>query len=200
MEVPKDIDTLYILEGKYLTDCVKVYNLHKLDFVNTVPGMNLNLFKSKSTNKYICTIKDYNMLLSSEIVELLKPYLMVSQDVTAVQTKPLNEYQSFESTSKDCIIRMVCTTNPPPKELYYVYPKLEQPNFVSGVSAGGNNNNCNLFQVTMTCNVLILSLIYDILSVNSRDETDIRLESGLSSHILLSVRIPDNSSLSGQIN
>ncbi|XP_049872600.1 uncharacterized protein LOC126371336 [Pectinophora gossypiella] len=133
LESPGDIDTIFILEGKYLADCIKMQSSN-LELVNTIPEVSLQLYKSRTVNKYICTIKDYNVVLSSEIVELLRQYLIVSVNVIAIQTKPLSDYQAMELSGQDCIIRAVSTTKR--IQLNLKYPKLEQPNIVSGVSAG----------------------------------------------------------------
>lgn len=93
------------------------------------------MYRELDTNRYVVAIKDCNLVLSSEVVELLKPYLDVSHDVVAIQTKPLADYQSNALSVQQCVIRTVTSSKSANKANY---PKLEQPNIISGISAGGN--------------------------------------------------------------
>ncbi|XP_059057320.1 uncharacterized protein LOC131850927 [Achroia grisella] len=129
----KEVGTLIILEGKYLSDIVNTHIKSNLEFVNSIKEVNLSLFKSE--DNLICFIKDYNLILSSDIVHILKPYLSIAQNVITILTKSLSEYQSSEYFNKDCIVRTIHTTKPS-KFIKYNFPKLEQPNLISGVSAG----------------------------------------------------------------
>ncbi|XP_053605054.1 uncharacterized protein PSMG1 [Plodia interpunctella] len=130
------VESFIILEGKYLTELVALHSQHELEVLNSITKVNLHIYKEKSLNSYLCVVKDYNLLQSSEIVELLKPFLLVSKNVIAIQTKPLAEYQSSEVTNTDCIIRAVFTSNLASKYLNFNYPRLEQPNIITGLSAG----------------------------------------------------------------
>ncbi|CAG9787736.1 unnamed protein product [Diatraea saccharalis] len=132
--VPDIINTLVLLEGKYLYDCVKNQSDNVLTMINSIKEVNLNVHKHQQLNLYICVIRDYNLLQSSEIVEILKPYILVSKNVVAIQTKPLIEFQTHELINKSCLIRTICSTKT--SNLNFDYPKLQQPNFISGVSAG----------------------------------------------------------------
>lgn len=136
MESPEEIETFVMLEGKYLSERIKSQTQQRLELINWIPEVNLQLFKVKMSNKYICTIKNYNLVLSSEIVQLLRQYLTVSTNVVTIQTKSLPEYQAMETSGQDCIIRTI-QTNKSSKEFDIKFPKLEQPNIISGVSAGG---------------------------------------------------------------
>lgn len=102
---------------------------------SSVPDVNLNLFELPS-NKYVCSIKDYNLLQSSEIVELMRPLLYKSNDVITIQTKPLLEYQTASQEFSPLIIRKL-TTSARAQKQDFKFKKLEQPNIVSGVAAGG---------------------------------------------------------------
>lgn len=137
LESPEEIEVFVLCEGKYLSDCIKMQGKDKLELINSIPEVKLNLFGSKTSNKYVCTISDYNVVLSSEIVGLLRQYLIVSHDVIAIQTKALPEYQTLQLSAQDCIIRTISTTKVPIKKNYIDFPKLEQPNIISGISAGG---------------------------------------------------------------
>lgn len=135
---PAVIETFMIFEGKYLYDCITQQTKCNLELINSIKEASLHLYKVESMDKYICVTKDYNLLQSSEIVELLKQYLNVSNDVVAVQTKPLAEYHSIELSNQNCVVRTVCTTVPSSSDI--CFPKLEQPNIISGVSAGGEES------------------------------------------------------------
>lgn len=135
MESPEEIETFVLLEGKYLSECIKPTH-DRLELINWIPKVNVQLYKVKTCNKYICTIKNYNLVLSSEIVELLKQYLIVSTNVVTLQTKALVDYQATDSSAQDCLIRTIRTSKVS-KGLDIEFPKLEQPNIISGVSAGG---------------------------------------------------------------
>ncbi|XP_075975627.1 proteasome assembly chaperone 1 [Anticarsia gemmatalis] len=134
MEPPTEIDTFIILEGRYLYDRVK--NQHELVHVNSIPEVNLHLYKSKLENNYICIIKDYNLVQSSEIVELLKEYIVTSSDVIAVLTKPLVEYQVAQFVNEEYVIRSLNTSTQTSRNINCKYPSLEQPNIIAGVAAG----------------------------------------------------------------
>lgn len=136
MEVSENINIFMILEGRYLAESIKMQL--KLEHVNSVAEVNLKLYKSEDSNCYICIIKDYNLLMSSEIVELIKPFLTSSRDVVAILTKPLVEYQVSELLVKEYVIRSLSTSKPVTKSLGINFPKLEQPNIISGATAGGN--------------------------------------------------------------
>uniref|UniRef100_S4P867 Proteasome assembly chaperone 1 n=1 Tax=Pararge aegeria TaxID=116150 RepID=S4P867_9NEOP len=129
------IDTLFILEGRYMSECVKMHPKFHLQLKNSILDANLHLFELPS-NKYVCTIKDYNLLQSSEIVELLKPLLTKSKDVITIQTKPLLEYQTASQLYSPLVIREVTTSTKTQKLCEFKFEKLEQPNIVSGVAAG----------------------------------------------------------------
>uniref|UniRef100_A0A2A4JA04 Proteasome assembly chaperone 1 n=1 Tax=Heliothis virescens TaxID=7102 RepID=A0A2A4JA04_HELVI len=134
VDIPKEIDTFIILEGRYLYDCVRAH--HNLELVNSNAEVNLCLFKTKELNNYVCMIRDYNLILSSEIVELLKKYITISKDVIAIVTKPIVEYQVSELVSKDYVIRSISSSKQSTSNLDIHFPNLEQPNIISGVSAG----------------------------------------------------------------
>ncbi|KAI5646015.1 hypothetical protein NE865_01908 [Phthorimaea operculella] len=133
LESPDEIETFLVLEGKYLADCIKSQDSN-LELINTIPAVNLKLYRSKVANQHICTILDYNLVLSSQIVELLRQYLIVSKNVIAIQTKPLAEHQA-SSPTVICTIRAVYTTQKQSLNIKQ-YPRLEQPNIITGVSAG----------------------------------------------------------------
>ncbi|XP_034829161.1 uncharacterized protein PSMG1 [Maniola hyperantus] len=135
LDLANGIDTLVILEGKFISECVKMHPQAHLQLKNCATEVNLNLFELSSL-KYVCTIKDYNLLQSSEIVELLKPLLCKSKDVITIQTKPLLEYQTANQAYSPLIIRKLTTSTPAQKPLDFKFEKLEQPNIVSGVAAG----------------------------------------------------------------
>lgn len=107
----------------------------KLELFTSIPEVNLNIFKADNDEYYICTVRDYNLLMSSQIVQLLRPYVLNCQDVVTIQTKPLSQYQTLNVSSDYCIIRTIATSKKPVKNISY--PLLEQPNMISGVSAGG---------------------------------------------------------------
>ncbi|XP_011550095.3 uncharacterized protein LOC105381981 [Plutella xylostella] len=132
--VPGQIENLFILEGNYLSECVKSQTHLKLQLIDSIPEVNLNIFNAVGTFNYFVTVKYYNLVLSSEIVECLKGYLKVARNVVALQTKPLPEFQTSVLTNQDCIIRTLSTTLPVSIDIKY--PKLEQPNIISGISAG----------------------------------------------------------------
>ncbi|CAH0399828.1 unnamed protein product [Chilo suppressalis] len=131
--VPDIIESLILLEGKYLYDCMK-NEIKNLTLIYTIKEIDLNVYQNQQSNVCISILRDYDILRSSEIVELLKPYITVSKNVVTIQTKPLTEYQSLELTNKNCLIRTICSTKASNLEINF--PKLQQPNFISGVSAG----------------------------------------------------------------
>lgn len=89
-------------------------------------------------NNYVCVIRDYNIVLSCEIVNLVKQYITISNNIICILTKPLVEYQVSERVHKDYVIRSLSTSKQSTNGLDISFPKLEQPNIISGVSAGGN--------------------------------------------------------------
>lgn len=110
-----------------------------LELWNTIPIVNLSVHKISDSLNYICLLKDYDLVKSSEVVNLLNNILTGSKKVVSIQTKSLSEYQTSLQHSVDCIIRTISTTNSLGKT---IYPKLEQPNMISGVSAGGKYTLC----------------------------------------------------------
>lgn len=110
-----------------------------MTLVNSIPEVAANLYKIKCYDEFIFTIKDYNLLKSSEIVELLKPIICKCGDVIALQIKPLSEYQTANPSTQTMVIRQIATsiTSSKLKKLNFNYDKLEQPNILSGISAGG---------------------------------------------------------------
>ncbi|XP_026734069.1 uncharacterized protein LOC113498302 [Trichoplusia ni] len=134
MEVPRDINTFIILEGRYIYDSIRTQ--HNLELINTIADVNLRLYKTKKLGNYVCVIRNYSLVLSSEIVELLKKYINISTNVVAMLTKPLVEYQVAELVTKDYILRSLCTSKQLSKPINIVFPNLEQPNIISGISAG----------------------------------------------------------------
>lgn len=132
------IDILYILEGQYLSDCIKSQPQHFMQLINSVPVENLQLYKLKSANKYVCTLKNYNLLHSSRLVELLKDIIYNSSDILVLTTKAISEYQSTNTKSQSCIVRKLNTSLPSNIFIDIKHKTLEQPNIITGVPAGGN--------------------------------------------------------------
>lgn len=130
----KEIGTFTLIEGKYLVKYIQTRTTVKLEYVNSIKDVNLNLFKVTDTNDYICLIKDYDLIKSSEAIELLKNYILNSKNFVVVQNKSLLEYQTGTQFEDDCIIRKISTANSTEN---VQYPKLEQPNIISGIGAGG---------------------------------------------------------------
>lgn len=125
---------------------------YELELVDSIPEASVSIFKARNTDIYVCTVRDYNLVRSSEIVEAIKDYLTASQNVLTIQTRPLTQYQST-ATPQECIVRSVATTKPLEMELKTKFPKLEQPNIISGLSAGvvSLREHLNLNGVALIC-------------------------------------------------
>lgn len=138
--VPAQIEKFIILEGRYIADSIQSLARFKLELVNVIQPLNISVYRSESSalEVYVCVLRDYNLLLASEIVDLLKMYFGISSDVIAVLTKPIAEYQATEYTAQEYIIRSLSTTKPSHISITKKIPNLEQPNIISGVTAGGN--------------------------------------------------------------
>ncbi|CAH4034067.1 uncharacterized protein LOC123713719 [Pieris brassicae] len=135
-EVPDTVDLLLILDGKHISDTVRLQEQDSIELINTVKEASLSLYKIKLRNAYICILKDYNLLLSSEIVELLRDFIEKSKDIIVFLNKPLAEYQTSNLTYQPCVIRCLKTTKNLTNLHGLNFPKLEQPNIISGVAAG----------------------------------------------------------------
>lgn len=153
---PKEIGTLFVIEGKYLADCIKLQSHLKLELISTVTEANLNIYKAENSD-YLCTVRDYSLIMSSQIVELLRPLLQDCADVVAIQTKPLSGYQTTNLFPQNCIIRTVSASVTLARKLDY--PLLEQPNIISGVSAGGITLCVIFYAVTSIALILKLPTI-----------------------------------------
>lgn len=116
-----------------------------LKLINSSTASNLHLYQIISRNEYVCTIKDYNLLQSSEIIDLIKPFIRNCDDVLTIQTKPLTEYQTASLETKPWVIRKLTTSTQSENLKDFNFSKLEQPNILSGVAAGGNKNYKTLF-------------------------------------------------------
>ncbi|CAH2084794.1 unnamed protein product [Euphydryas editha] len=136
LNIPEIIGTLFILEGKFFADCVKVQAKDHLKLINSSTGSNLHLYQILSCSEYVCTVKDYNLLQSSEIIDLMKPLISKSADVITIQTKPMTEYQTASLETQPWFIRKLTTSNPSKISKDLNFAKLEQPNILSGVGAG----------------------------------------------------------------
>ncbi|XP_068617328.1 uncharacterized protein PSMG1 [Battus philenor] len=133
-EINKEIDTFFIIDGKHLVHFIDLQS-QLLELINEIKEIGLKLFEIKTLNKYLCVVKDYNIVLSSEIVELLQPYLETCRNVITIQTNPMSEYRSTQVQIQPCLVRGIYTS----AELVssrYEFPRLEQPNILSGVAAG----------------------------------------------------------------
>lgn len=147
LKIPDKVNTLFILEGKFLSDCIKVQPKDNLKLVNSIAEVNAHMYEVKSDDQFVFTIKDYNLLQSSEIVELLRPILCKSADVITIQTKPLMDYQTANSSIHSCILRQLNTSTSSNKFQNFMYSKLEQPNILSGISAGGKQKFLTFFNL-----------------------------------------------------
>ncbi|XP_047515349.1 uncharacterized protein LOC125056333 [Pieris napi] len=136
LEVPDIVDLLLILDGKHISDKVRLQEQDSIVLINTVKEASLSLYKIKLRNAYICILKDYNLLLSSEIVELLRDFIEKSKDIIVFLNKPLVEYQTSNLTYQPYVIRCLKTTKSLTNLHGLNFPKLEQPNIISGVAAG----------------------------------------------------------------
>lgn len=115
-----------------------------MELINCVPEVHLHMYRIISYNKYIVVIRDYNLLQTNDLLEFLKPLLIQAHDVMVVQTKPLADYMSLEPLgNQNSVIRTVVTTKPG-AAADTPYPRLEQPNMITGVAAGGNQFSRNV--------------------------------------------------------
>lgn len=145
IDVPKNIDTFYILDGKYLADYILKRSSVELERFDSIIEHNVTVFRDKVSDNYICLLKQYDLLQSSEIVDLLKEFIINSKNVICIQSKPMAEYQVASKSEQDCVIRSICTSKNPSA----LHPRLEQPNIVSGVSAGG------MYEINIYISVLL---------------------------------------------
>ncbi|XP_028038019.1 uncharacterized protein LOC114248806 [Bombyx mandarina] len=134
IEIPNDIEIFILLEGKYLAHSIK-QNVCNLELINSVPEISLKIYKMHSLESYVCIIYDYDIICSSEIIHLLEKYITNSKEVISMITKPLVEYATSEVCHEECVIRRLSTKNCKNSSLSK-YPCLEQPNIISGISAG----------------------------------------------------------------
>ncbi|KPI94042.1 PREDICTED: uncharacterized protein LOC106121981 [Papilio xuthus] len=134
IDINQDIDTFYFIDGKYLKHFIDLQS-QQLQLINEIKEVNLRLYKIKLLHKYLCTIKDYDIVLSSEIVQLLEPYLESCKNIITIQTIPISEYRSTQFHVQPCVIRGLYTSAVANKS-EFEFPKLEQPNIISGVVAG----------------------------------------------------------------
>lgn len=154
VEINHVIDTFYFIDGKYLKNFIDLQS-QQLQLVNEIKEVNLRIYKIKLLHKYLCTMGDYDIVLSSEIVELLHPYLESCKNVIMIQTIPISEYRSSHLVHP-CIIRGLYTSAVTNKT-EFGFPKLEQPNIISGVAAGGNETHIfkvdifMLFEFSLIC-------------------------------------------------
>lgn len=81
-------------------------------------------------------MKDYNLVQSSEIIELLKDYITNSTDVIGIVIKPLVEYQVSQLVTTDYVLRSLLTSEQVSRGISDI-ASLEQPNIIAGVVAGG---------------------------------------------------------------
>ncbi|VVC96760.1 unnamed protein product [Leptidea sinapis] len=136
LEVPKNIKLLIILDGKFTSDCIRLQKQESVELINSIKNINLCLYKVKYSDSYICVLKDYDLLYSSEIVELLREILIASRDVVSVLNKPIMEYQTTHTRNHSCVIRSLCTSIKSSNLKGLHFTRLEQPNIISGVTAG----------------------------------------------------------------
>ncbi|XP_028175984.1 uncharacterized protein LOC114364164 [Ostrinia furnacalis] len=130
---PKIVDAVLIFEGEYLFHCIFAQTKNNLKLKNTVEEIGLSLYKIILTNNYVFVVRDYDMPRTGEVVELIRYFLNESKEVLTLQTRPLTEYQSPNPVCQS-VIRTVSTTNVKSNDL--LYPALEQPNMLTGISAG----------------------------------------------------------------
>ncbi|XP_041979808.1 uncharacterized protein LOC121733579 [Aricia agestis] len=133
LESNGNIKTTFILEGRYLSNCIKQAQ-ELAEPISSIDSVNLKLYKLKTDNVLVCTIQDYDLLQSSDIVEALRPVVSKSNNVISLLTKPLPDYQSTSLDSSMCIVRKLSTTTA--QDNQFNFKNLEQPNIISGVSAG----------------------------------------------------------------
>ncbi|XP_072932751.1 uncharacterized protein PSMG1 [Epargyreus clarus] len=134
LELPEKVDNFVLIESR--DDSILSEEKKNILEINCIKKANLRLYKTQTgANKYICIIKDCDMMLSSDVVKLLKDIITRSKVIVTIVVKSICEYQTEQPTLQSCIIRKVTTTNK--LNLMKIdYPKLEQPNIISGVSAG----------------------------------------------------------------
>ncbi|XP_045499236.1 uncharacterized protein LOC123696896 [Colias croceus] len=136
LNIPDEIDLFIIFDGKRITEAVQIRPQHSLQLVATVKDIGLELYKLRRQKAFICLLKDYNFLLTTDIVELLRVFLEKSEEVLVLVNRPISDYYSNTNLCHSCIVRTLCTTITPEIDLDLNFPKLEQPNIISGVAAG----------------------------------------------------------------
>ncbi|XP_038213867.1 uncharacterized protein LOC119833767 [Zerene cesonia] len=136
LNIPDTIDLFIIFDGKRISEAVKLQSQDSLELVATVREACLQLYKIKLRNAFICVLKDYSLLLTTDIVELLREFLEKSNEVLVLVNKPITDYHTNTESCQSCLVRSMCTTIGPDNRDGLNFSKLEQPNIISGVAAG----------------------------------------------------------------
>ncbi|CAH2047265.1 unnamed protein product, partial [Iphiclides podalirius] len=75
VEINEEIHSFYLLDGKYFKNFIDITS-QQLQLVNKIKKIDLSLYKIGAPPKYICTVKDYDMVLKFEYPKLEQPNIL----------------------------------------------------------------------------------------------------------------------------
>lgn len=130
--LPNEIDLLLLMEGTLAVEFAKSC-LISSDPIDEVSLSKVAFYKIPNTQIIICTSLNDDDTKFGEITLLLQPLLEKSSNVICIQSLSSTRYQNLSVPISNSIIRTLQTTHSTGK----LESRLEQPNILSGLTAGG---------------------------------------------------------------
>ncbi|GLV31829.1 uncharacterized protein CBL_07589 [Carabus blaptoides fortunei] len=130
---PNEISDLLIVESSKLTQIAQTCIAENCEPVCTLQEANVSIYKTVDNN-YIVLCKDAKDISPGEVTEKLFPWLNKAKRILAVTSAVAAMYQ--KTTSEElppCFIKVLSTGSCGVLHA----PKLESPNLVTGIAAGG---------------------------------------------------------------
>lgn len=131
----KSFKHLFIVEGQQIFDFLQTTVLKKLSPICQIDEHKVSVYKMPETGDFICVSEDTDLDESSQITELLSPWLKKAAQTFVFAFKSAYTYNTSGQFDKRCFIRTISNTTA--ADQFDGIAPMEDCNIVSGLSAGG---------------------------------------------------------------
>ncbi|XP_077283569.1 proteasome assembly chaperone 1 [Arctopsyche grandis] len=128
------LKTFLIMEGASAVEFADRCLVNKKNVINRIVNANTTLYEIKEQSLVVCTSLCDDDTITSDVTDLLLPWIESATSVFAIKSVPFVYYKSTEDIEDTFLMRALHTedSTKTPTDV----PILEQPNILSGVSAG----------------------------------------------------------------
>ncbi|ALC46768.1 CG2046 [Drosophila busckii] len=132
-ELPVESELFVLIEGPQISEFCNNALLTGLKHICGIPSKKSALHWNAAKGQLVASLEE-DLSNSGEITELLLPYAQLAKKVLTITIKPKVEYKSEEIDRFSDDVSIVCRIGGNKSDRDVV--KLEEPNFIAGVTAG----------------------------------------------------------------